>query len=337
MNYIKTDVIKTKFENFGIVLCGGGAAGRWQAGVLAALQQLGILQMASVIVGTSVGGLNTGIFGLYNKPGELIPVQMWENITKNDNVYHGGASNVFTQLGVALGFVGGAESIFDPAPLYGILDKIFGKMTISNIAEKSGTHIVVSTQDLNDKIEEFYSSFDETGDCPAVEALKMTSAIPGAFKTIKRQESHDVCPHWHVDGGAGANNPFIALDLYNNAFPGKAIKKAIIIYCYPDVHIDTALAVPDTKEYRVFRDALLGTIPSMLSTQEQQVEKNVERMVERDGWDVIALWPDKTPCDSLDFTKTQILQDGYDFAVKGKAYAYKEKSRINIADFLKRS
>ena len=328
-----------QMKNFGIVLCGGGAAGRWQAGVLSALQQAGVLAQAKVIIGTSVGGLNTGVFGLHNKPGDMVGAQLWDGITKNEHIYKGSMDNIFGKIGAFFGVgLGGAESVFDPQPLYDTLKKTFGDLTISQIAEKSGTQIIVSNQDLNDQIEEFYRSFDTTGEVSVVEALKMTSAIPVAFKSVKRQDSTDKFPHWHVDGGVGANNPFIAIDLYNNTFVGSQVKKMIVVYCYPDAVVDTGVSFSDgdNHEYRTALQVGLRTIPSMLNSQEQQVEANVQRMVANEGWEVMAFWPDKTPCDSLDFTKTSILQDGYDHAVAGLGYDYKSKAKINIVDFLKK-
>ena len=328
---------------FGLALCGGGAAGKWQAGVLVALAQIGVLMQAKVIAGTSIGGLNAGLFSLFGDPMGLehdinIPaplkaaIEIYERITKNSDIYKG-ELNLWGKIGAGLGFITGAESILDNTPLHKLLERIFGVVRLKDIAEIFEKHIIVSALNLNTQQEEFFSSFDgATRDILLSHVLKATSAIPGIFKSVSMDRGGNT--DWYVDGGAGANNPFIALTKYNDAFPETQIKKAIIIFCYPDIkpgeHIPRS-----TKPFKSYRDALLGTLPAMMSAQEQIAEMFVMDQI-KDGWDVLALYPDTIPCDSLDFTKQDILQKGYDYAVAGKGYSYKDGCDINIIDFLKR-
>ena len=112
------------------------------------------------------------------------------------------------------------------------------------------------------------------------------------------------------------------------------------MYCYPDEDIDmgTGIVAPASdKRFKTMREVLLESIPASLNVQEQITELNIEDKVRFGGWDVLALYPKKTPCDALDFTKLELLQEGYDYVVEGKGYSYNDKAEINIVDFLKRA
>ncbi|MBP5358840.1 MAG: patatin-like phospholipase family protein [Treponema sp.] len=51
-------------QNYALVLSGGGGKGGYEVGVWKALNEYGIAQKVSVISGTSVGGLNAGLFAV---------------------------------------------------------------------------------------------------------------------------------------------------------------------------------------------------------------------------------------------------------------------------------
>lgn len=386
---VPSSELPTGLEDYALVLCGGGAAGRWQAGVLAALAQQGVLGRCKVIAGTSVGGLNTGLFGLFGAvspvpsdiptspigdedepfppdiemsalsyaslPGSsltyatsstVVPapmwqsaVETWEQIKGNESVYKGSINGFIDKVLAGLGFLVGSESILDPSPLYGILDKTFGDVSLEDAAEMSGVQMIISSLDLNSQREKFYASFGENKALKLKDVLRRTSAIPAVFKSVKGNNVGDKNPHWHVDGGVGANNPFVALDMYNEAFPGAAIRKVIIVYCYPDAITDTGIAFSgpeDTKEYKSYRDVILRTLGAAMNAQEQIAEMIIEDKVKYSAWDVLAFYPAKAPCDTLDFSKVGILKEGYDYGVAGIGWGYKDNAKISILDFLKR-
>lgn len=366
-------------EPFAIVLCGGGAAGRWQAGVLVGLAQAGVVEKASVIAGTSVGGLNAGLFSVFGgnlpKPEEMsedigdntlppppgydrdignlvvgtleVPppppwrtaIDVWEEIKKNEDVYKG-SMDLFGKIGAAIGLLfNSSDSALDASPLRKKLDNIFGQLSLQDVPEYFNTHLIISSLDLNTHREEFYCSFDQSNTIKVAEALKRTSAIPGVFSSVPGQDAWEKEVHWHIDGGLGANNPFIGLNKYNQMFPGTSVKKAIIVYCYPDEEVDmgTGIVTPvSTKRFKTMREVLLEAIPASLNVQEYMTELTVEDKVASGGWDVLALYPKKAPCDALDFTKLELLQQGYDYVTEGKGYSYRDKAEINIVDFLRR-
>lgn len=354
-------------KDFAVILCGGGAAGRWQAGVLVALAQTNILEKAKVMIGTSVGGLNAGLFcayggninitnnninndnSYYDEIDELLntnvsipqplyfnAIEVWESITKNEDVYKGSLNGGWDNVGAFFSFIFNKPSLLDPTPLYNRIDSVFGKLTLEDISTIFNRHLIVSALDLNAKKEEFYCSFGSNKHILVADALKRTSAIPGIFKSVKGTDidsKNRIYTHWHVDGGAGANNPLVALGYYNQEFPNNKIKKVIIIYCYPDIGTKDLI---DTKNYEGLRDVLIGTLPGILNSQEQMVEEWAKIMVKETDWDILALYPSYVPCNSLDFTKTELLQKGYDYCVAGKGYSYKDDAEIDILDFLRR-
>lgn len=347
-------------DDYAVVLCGGGAAGRWQAGVLTALVQSEIFDKAKVIIGTSVGGLNAALFTYYGSTSitkadqniitpigvtnadlnieDIKPfmgaIEIWEEIKTNNDVYLGDINSFFGKIKAVLGFLTNARSILDPTPLYNKIDKVFGKATLEDIADLYNKNIIISALDLNRRKEEFYASFLDNKNLLVADVLKRTSAIPGIFRSVKGKdvdEKGKIYESWHVDGGAGANNPIVALSLYNKiAF--EPIKKIIIIYCYPD-HIDEYI----NNSYEGFRDALLGTINSILTVQEQMVEAWAEFLVKAtEDYDILALYPSEFTCDSLDFTKTDLLQKGYDYGTEGKGWSYRNNGTVYILDFLRK-
>ena len=354
----------TKIKPFAFNLAGGGKAGAYECGALAAFAQIGVLENSEYIAGTSTGGLNTGTYSLWGgiEPGEdgnidlNIPqpwwasVDVWEEIEKNSDIYKGsigsgGIKGFFEGIGAGAGFLFGKRSILDPTPLYKKLDKIFGDITLKEAAEKWKIDIILTAMDLNTTNETFFTSFNpDTQNIKLAEVLKATSGIPGVFRTVPVAYPLKLANgkvHWFVDGGLAANNPFISCLKYNVAFPDKVVKKIIIIFCYPDEYTDTGLEITgmeDDKEYKSYKSAILRSIPCMLNGSEQIAEMIINDKCKNSDYDVLAISPKETPGDPLDFSNVQkLIQDGYDaVAVEGKGWSYKDDAMINIADFLKR-
>jgi predicted acylesterase/phospholipase RssA len=345
----------SKFGKYALILTGGGAAGRVQAGMLTAFAQAGVVGGADLITGTSVGSLDCGLFALFGKllpeppPGmPVLPapyteaVRVWEAIKKNQDVYYGD----FAWWRVVADFFGalsGARSMLDRRPLKDLLARIFKNMTLEELYEVAEVHVCVMLSNLNLKEVEFFSSWDPTyKDVPAVLALTGSSGIPGVFDAVKitlpKIKKAGTRDHWFVDGGLVANNPFAALDEYNKAFPGDPIRKAIVVYCYPDGVSDTGVNAgqADGKDYSSFKDALLGSLPTMMNGQEQMLERHVDLLVRHGICDVLAFAPDFFPCDPLDFTRTDLLKKGYGIGVKGMGWSYRDKAEVHIKDFLAR-
>lgn len=331
-------------KRYAIFCCGGGAAGAYQAGWLVALSQLGIVQDADLIVGTSVGSLNTALFAEY---GEIIddvinpidiPIKVWESINKNSDVFTGDLS--WYRF---LGAFTGAKSVLDRTPLKKKLIDIFGEQKFGDAYAMLNTHFAVCVGNLNSKKAEFINTWDsQYKDVKVLDALCASSGIPIAFDSVLIPElvkQRNNKPQWFVDGGTVANNPFVVLSQYNALFPDKKIDKVIILYCYPDEVSDLGITqgTSDNKKYESFKDAGIGTLPLMMNGQEQILEDFIELLTQYGGPDVVSCSPKTIPCDTLDFTKRKQAMDmGYKDAIDGKAYSYKDKCIVNLKDFLSR-
>lgn len=352
MNLQSTPILDlTKTKRCAIFNCGGGAAGPYQAGWLTALSQTGVVQDVDLIVGTSVGSLNTALYAEYGAvlppppPGQeklrdpfMTAVDVWESINKNSDVYLGNLDwyRFF-------GAFSGAKSVLDRTPLKNKIKKVFGDQKIGDAYATLNTHFAICVSNLNSKRAEFINSWDpQYKDVSLFEALCASSGIPVAFDStfipvLAKQRKGN--PQWFVDGGTVANNPFAVLADYNAAFPDKKIEKVMIMYCYPDEVSDLGITqgTADNKNYASFKDAGIGTLPLMMNGQEQILEEFIELLTMYGGPDVVACAPTKIPCDTLDFTKRKEVMDmGYADALNGKVYSYKDKGIINISDFLKR-
>ena len=52
-------------KKIGLVLCGGGAKGAYQVGVLRVLEEFGLLSHIHAVAGSSIGGVNGALFLQY--------------------------------------------------------------------------------------------------------------------------------------------------------------------------------------------------------------------------------------------------------------------------------
>jgi len=374
MNLIKaTPFKKEELDDYIVFECGGGAGAKLQGGYNTGLAQLGIIQNAAMIGGTSAGGLNAGISSVYggilsdvgpsedldvlpipagiepdlsdvdimNPPQPFLDgIAIWENIKTNKDVYTGTINTIFDKIGAGFGFVFGADSILGAKPFYAMIDEIFGEMTLKDASECFGIEVSLTATDLNTMRAVFFTSFNpDTQNYKLGTIMKATSAIPGIFPSVPIKMPNGET-HWFVDGGTIANNPFVAYTKYNDMFPDKRIKKAIILYCYPDAFIDDGLHItaPEdgNKKYQDYKDALLRTIPAMLNGQEQVAEMFIEDKVKHNGWDIGCYFPQEAPCDPLDFGVKGTEQKGYNQVMTGKIHSYKEDKEIPLADFVKR-
>ena len=326
MNYKETRKITVKGP-LAIVNTGGGAAGSDQAGGLAALAQIGIIEQTSLISATSVGGINAVLSAIYAADHKAL-TRLWEQVNKNRDIYKGdvnGPAAVFSLLF-------GGESIVDPAPLYKLINDAFGNLTLEDVYKKNKIHLILTGHDLNTGRGELYTTFDETKTFKAADVVKRTSAIPGLFKVIESKDPGDVFPHAHCDGGIFANNPLLTIIKYNETTP-EPIKKVIIMFCRPDLD-----RMPINKaSYKKWGPAVLRAAEGALINQELTAELFIESQTQTGALDVLAIYPEENPCDILDFTKTKAnLQNGYNRVVAGLGYSYKDRAIINIADFLRR-
>ena len=208
-----------------LVLPGGGACGRWQAGVISYLQELGL--KFDLVCGTSVGGLNTLAVAKGGNVSEL-----WAQIKSDKDVYEGMLqfNSFFDFLGMAGQIFNSnkGKSILKPTGLYKLLDREFGGLVMSDLK----VPVKITATDLNaGERYVFDSMLTPSMNCGII--AKATSAIPLAFPAV------DFTPALFVDGGLGRNNPvevavkagathIILIGTSPDVYPAKTVKNNVL-------------------------------------------------------------------------------------------------------------
>ena len=271
-----------KKEKVALVLVGGGSRGRFQAGALKWIEQIGLLNRVDFIVGTSVGGLNALAVSRYWGAFDKV-IDMWRNITCNDDIYTGKVDI----WGVAKVLAFKFKSVLDPCGLYKVLKTHFDGLKLSDLK----TPVAITTTNINSKKGEIFS-WKRDIDC--VLAGKLTSAIPGIFQA---QEIDGVI---YVDGGVYNNDPIetaINLGATKVIVIGASVKKS-------ETQIVKNTAV----------DVLTGTLNALLDFPEQEMWKNIKEKYPQ--VEILYLYADKDTGDALQFKNEWLMQEGYDTACK---------------------
>ena len=283
-----------------LVLCGGGGAGRWQAGALDALEQAGLLKGLAGIVGTSVGGLNgcTLAVGLAQGQGAAILKAAWAGIQKDEDVYAPGLTAVVANpelhplddLGLGKGFLFGPAACSTDA-LAAMVTKILGGWTTDQILDRAGLDLCVRALNYGAQRADTLR-----GDLAAM-ALA-TSAIEGIFPR-----------RWgYGDGGAVDNEP---LDVALNA----GADQVLVVYCGPEDPVPaprpaTVLRVTDTPPAQStgLKDAL-AVLGGITATNEDLVDQAAGR-AEAGGVQVIHCFPTASTGSALDFSPRGLYERG---------------------------
>lgn len=214
-------------QEYGLVLAGGGGKGAYQVGVWKALTEYGFAQKVTAISGTSVGGLNGGIFAC-------------EEIEKIEDVW---TNEVPWEL------YDNTLELIDEEGLSRIIDKVnlsffnkkysYPKVYVTTARKRFWpVKFILKILDV-----EFPHRFLLNTEPDILEIKKMllaTSAFPVVTKAVLLKDGY-----YHVDGGLSDNVPISPLlDKYRN---GK-LEQIFVIYLdhspsrllskdYPDVSI----------------------------------------------------------------------------------------------------
>lgn len=276
-------------EKIYIVLTGGGACGRWQMGVLAYLEQIGLLRIIRGIVGTSVGALNGMACAKYVKDFDKA-LEMWENITENGDMFKGkieGGIGGF--MGLVTQLIGnGGKALLKPEGLYKILEVQFGGMKLCDFE----MDVVTTATDLTLNEGE---TFTKQNDLPCDLLGKMTSAIPVAFPPVIKDG------HIMVDGGWGNNNPVLTA-------VERGAAKVIVI---------GTSTKPEGIKGKV---GVFEIVPAMLTYAQEKFESDMYdkiKAVEKNenlSIEMLRVYPDKSTGSVLNFGNVEQLQEGYEYA-----------------------
>ncbi len=279
-----------------LVLCleGGGAKGRFQAGVLARMAEVGLLGRVDAILGTSVGGMNACVTARYMMESSNLQavVDIWRGIKANKDIYFGEIpTSIWTGLKTVLGGGLTGDALLDNSPQYALVKKHLDGVT------DFGVPVYCVATDYVTHARRLLGP-----GTPAVDMALATSAVPVAFKAYQGK---------YMDGGCVENlaTP-TALNL--------GATKIIAIYCDAD-----SSKMPVTAPAPTSINTGVAAIASMFQVQSDREFDNLERakqLRELKGLDPIELlhlYPPDHTGDLLEFgQRPDLLKVGYDTAVK---------------------
>lgn len=281
-------------ERIALTLEGGGAKGRFQAGVLARIAEIGLLRRVNMILGTSVGGMNACVTARYmfESPGLQDVVNIWRGITQNSDIYKGEMpTSLWTGLKTLLGGGLSGKGLLDNSPQYALVKRHLDGITNFEIPVYCiATDYVTRSRRLLGP------------GTPAVDMALATSAVPVAFPPYQDK---------YMDGGCVENlaTP-TALNL--------SASKIICVYCDADAsQMPVSAPSPTSINTGV---AALGAMFQVQSDREFDNLEKAKQLRELRGIspiEVMHLYPPTHTGDLLEFgERPDLLQLGYNTAVK---------------------
>jgi len=290
--------VKAGKEKFGIVMVGGGAKGRWQAGFNYRLAELGLLQRSQMFVGTSVGGLNSLITSRYiNQPEKILEV--WNDIDSNKKIYNGTLPSGI--LGISKFILSfqflRSRNLLTVEPLASIVAKHFG-------STMRGKDLPVETYTCTADI--FEGRQVVMGGENFIKDMALsTCAIPVAFPLYNDR---------YIDGGVFDNEPF-------DIAAQKGLTKILGLFCEPE-------EVPSEPKLNNMLDIALRCFNIIYASNELKMWNSVKAKQEMNkaiGGEQIEFdlfYPSKPTGSVLNFANVEVMQQGYDDACK---YVTREK------------
>jgi NTE family protein len=162
-----------------LVLSGGASHGAFQAGAIAALEEIG--WEADIVSGTSVGSINGAAYAMNMDPERLI--QVWEDVTTEDVYQLRPFRDWFS--------IWKWNYLFDTSPLRGFLEEFISKDELSS---SDRTSLCCGTDVKTGELTVFSNHTDERVDPLRCEydvremdlnSILSSSAIPGLFPWIE--------------------------------------------------------------------------------------------------------------------------------------------------------
>lgn len=181
-----------------LVLSGGGIKGIAHVGVLAAFEELGMLDKFEILTGASVGSIMIALYIVGYSPKEIYEFILKFDLGKLRNLNMLGFLN-------NLGLDSGLRIEF-------ILKKMIGakgydqEITLSDLYDKTKKKIIFSTVCLNTK-EVCYLSHETFPNLPLYKAVRMSISLPWFYTPVQYEG------RIYVDGGCMDNYP---IQLFSN-------------------------------------------------------------------------------------------------------------------------
>lgn len=170
-------------NQFGLVLCGGGAKGAYQMGALQALEEDGYLKDLCGVSGVSIGALNALFLCCC---GADAGVEVWRKITPA------------TVFDVDLKLIDGKEGIFSRKKMQDLLYEYVDFDTIRSAPYP--IYVTIASVE-GEKLQVEYSPLNDKSNQDIVTLMEATSALPVIYEDVAFQGVH------YRDGGLLDNMP----------------------------------------------------------------------------------------------------------------------------------
>ncbi len=282
-------------EKIVLILEGGGAKGRFQAGVLARLAEIGLLDAVDAYVGTSVGALNACVTSRYFLESHNLQkvVDVWRGVRRNEDIYFGDIpSGVWSGLKTVLGGGLTKKSVLDNSPMVDLVKKHLGAP-----GGKMAVPVYTICMDYVMKAKRVFGP----GTDPVDMAISSAS-VPVFFPAWKDT---------YCDGGT----------VENFGLPtalGLGATKIIAVYADAD-----ASKIPARAPAPTSINTGVAALAAMYNVQSDKAYDDMENMVAMrlakglSPLEIIHIYPAENTGPLLDFgARPDLLQKGYDLAVK---------------------
>jgi len=263
------EITNLKKLNLGLVLSGGGAKGAYEAGVITAIEVLGLSEYITAVSGTSIGAINAALMSS-GKNGTVR--EAWEKtsfadyvsiekrtFTKDDIISGaagflssvlGGKTNIRNAKSVAKGLAASFDvSASSLTNIEGFLKRYIDPKRIIN----SDVDYFVCARDVNASVLE-YSHLNKQSENDIFKCVMASAAVPFLYPPVAINGKH------YADGGIADESSEKTCTIKDNT-PVTPLKQRvfdalIIVYLRPDAEIKTKEDYPGTMIHIVPSETL---------------------------------------------------------------------------------
>ena len=189
-------------RNIGLVLCGGGAKGAYQVGVIRVLEEFGLLDEVQAVAGASIGGINGALFLQYT-PDEI--EEFWlrcpwssvfsvskENMKRMNQIIDSMNRRQLSPFFGMMNLVGVANTVDLPLKRTGF-EKAFRYYLNPSLIQSSDIDLYVSCGRMKTTERRFFK-LNDLSSREMKDALLATTAVPGLYEPVYIEGSYYVDP-----------------------------------------------------------------------------------------------------------------------------------------------
>lgn len=208
-----------------LVMGGGGDRGAWEVGTLQAILENEPTKQWQIVSGTSIGGINSVLFGQSKigeeKEGVNYLLNFWENVSKEE-LYRSWT------LGLVEGFLD-KSGLYDTTPCYDSISKYLNH----SLLYETDRYVEIGTTILGSGLFKSWHINDESLSDIASELILGGCSIPGVFPPVKIETSTPLSfNEYLVDGGVSSNAPVTSpIEICQKLFPERQEIVVDVVYC----------------------------------------------------------------------------------------------------------